>query len=60
MSKFKAGDRVRHKRYHAETATILAVHDFLYWVEWDDEDWPLTVSASSIDRIYKLATEGEL
>jgi hypothetical protein len=31
MSKFKPGDRVRRTDDHSSTATILAVHEDLYW-----------------------------
>lgn len=61
MSKFKAGDRVRHKREHSDTATILAVHEDHYWVKYDGEPWrPITVSVTYIGRDFELAPEGEL
>lgn len=65
MSKFKAGDRVRHTHDHS-TATILAVYDGYYWMQYDgdgdgdDDDEPYTEPVETIDGLYELIPESFL
>lgn len=61
MSKFKPGDRVRHTWVRSATATILAVHEGRYWVEYDDGvDGPITVTFEYLDLSYELIPESFL
>jgi hypothetical protein len=55
MSKFKPGDRVRLTDDHSVTATVLAVHEGLYWVKYEGERrHVLTASATYFDSCYEL------
>lgn len=57
MSKFKPGDRVWYMRDHSDAATVLAVHEDLYWLKYDDEEWPATIAVADLDRSYGLISE---
>lgn len=60
MSKFKAGDRVRHRNDRSRTVTILATHEGHYWVRYDGDEWPCTAATAEFDRYHEPTPESFL
>lgn len=54
VSKFKPGDRVRHKRFPEAMVKILAVQHNHYKVQYADNDAPLSLTVAYVDRHFEL------